>query len=388
MSKNKKKRTICVIASSRATYGYKRNILLNLQKDKSINLKVIVTGMHLSKKHGYSINDLKKDKIKIYKKLKIDFSKDKDENFVSSLGFEIAQLSKVFNKIKPDILLVTGDRAEMFAATVSAVYMGIPVAHIQAGDLSGHIDGSARHAITKLSHIHFASCFDSANRVKKLGEQTFRIFNTGAPQLDDFKNYSKEIKAMTLKSIHPNLKKDFFIIMQHPVLYDKINSGSQIEETLKASIKFKNQKIVIYPNIDSGNDKIIQIINKYCKKDRGFILFKNLDRKKFIFLLSKAKILLGNSSCGILESSWFKLPTINIGDRQRGRLQSKNIFNCDYSAKNIEKKINLIFKNKNYINKIKSSKNLYGDGKSSLKIIKILKKIKINKKLLDKINTF
>ena len=184
------KRTICIIASSRATYGYKRNIIRILQKDKSINLKVIVTGMHLSKNHGYSVKDLYADKVKIFKKININIKKDSKVNHIKSLSLEILKLSDLYHKIKPSIVLVTGDRAEMFAAAFAAVYMGIPVAHIQAGDLSGHIDGSARHAITKISHLHFASCKDSAQRVKKLGEQKFRIFNTGAPQIDDF--YSKE----------------------------------------------------------------------------------------------------------------------------------------------------------------------------------------------------
>ena len=383
-----KKRTICVIASSRATYGYKKNILKLLQNDKDIDLKVIVTGMHLSKKHGYSVKELLIDKIKIFKKIHTNIKSDSKTNHVKSLSTEIFELSGVLEKIKPDLLLVTGDRAEMFAAAFTAAYMGIPIAHIQAGDLSGHIDGSVRHAITKISHIHFASCKDSALRVKKLGEQSFRIFNTGAPQIDDFYNKkTKDIKYFE-KKYKITFNKKIFLILYHPVLFEIVDAEKQIIQILDAVSEFNEyKKIIIYPNIDVGNSKIIKTFKKFNKK-KDFQIFKNLNRDDFIFLLKKASILIGNSSCGILEASSFKLPVINIGNRQRGRLQSSNIINAKNSSKEIILAINKALYNKNFLQKLKKCTNPYGNGKSSLKIVKILKKININKKLLDKINTY
>ena len=383
-----KKRTICVIASSRATYGYKKNILKLLQNDKDIDLKVIVTGMHLSKKHGYSVKELLIDKIKIFKKIHTNIKSDSKTNHVKSLSTEIFELSAVLEKIKPDLLLVTGDRAEMFAAAFTAAYMGIPVAHIQAGDLSGHIDGSVRHAITKISHIHFASCKDSALRVKKLGEQSFRIFNTGAPQIDDFYNKkTKDIKYFE-KKYKITFNKKIFLILYHPVLFEIVDAEKQIIQILDAVSEFNEyKKIIIYPNIDVGNSKIIKTFKKFNKK-KDFQIFKNLNRDDFIFLLKKASILIGNSSCGILEASSFKLPVINIGNRQRGRLQSSNIINAKNSSKEIVLAINKALYDKSFLQKLKKCTNPYGNGKSSLKIVKILKKININKKLLDKINTY
>ena len=383
-----KKRTICVIASSRATYGYKKNILKLLQNDKDIDLKVIVTGMHLSKKHGYSVKELLIDKIKIFKKIHTNIKSDSKTNHVKSLSTEIFKLSAVLEKIKPDLLLVTGDRAEMFAAAFTAAYMGIPIAHIQAGDLSGHIDGSVRHAITKISHIHFASCKDSALRVKKLGEQSFRIFNTGAPQIDDF--YNKKTKDLKYfeKKYKITFNKKIFLILYHPVLFEIVDAEKQIIQILDAVSEFNEyKKIIIYPNIDVGNSKIIKTFKKFNKK-KDFQIFKNLNRDDFIFLLKKASILIGNSSCGILEASSFKLPVINIGNRQRGRLQSSNIINTKNSSKEIILAINKALYDKNFLQKLKKCTNPYGNGKSSLKIVKILKKININKKLLDKINTY
>ena len=383
----KKKIKIFVIGSSRATYGYKKNILKILNKDKDFDLKFIVTGMHLSKKHGYSVKDIIADKIPIYKKINTNFESDDEKKHIFSLSKEMFNLSILYNKIKPDVVLVTGDRAEMFVAALTAVYMKIAVAHIQSGDLSGHIDGSIRHAITKISHLHFASCQDSKKRVLKMGEEKWRVYNTGAPQLDDF-NLPSKIGINDLnKKLKTKIEKEFIIVMQHPVLYENIDSGLQIEKTLKALEKLPLQKIVIYPNIDTGNNRIIKIIEKY-KNKKNFKIFKNLKREHFIFLLRNASILVGNSSCGILEAASFKLPVINIGNRQKGRLQSKNIINTRYSSKEIIKAIKIIQKSKKYKKNLSKCKNLYGDGKSSIRIVNILKKMKYNKTLLDKTNSY
>ena len=258
---------ICVIATSRATYGYKRKIIQLIKKDKFLKLQVIVTGMHLMKKYGYSISELKKDKVPISEKIKIFSNMDSNIHFVKGLSKEMSKLSNSFSKLKPDLVLVTGDRAEMFIAAVTAVYMNIPVAHIQAGDLSGHIDGSVRHAITKISHIHFASCKDSAERVKKMGEQNWRVFNVGAPQLDDLIDLRKNTKIN--KKINKLLSQKYFLIIQHPVLIEKDETYKNFKNTLIATESFKNyKKIIIYPNVDSGNKKIIQLIKNYKKKKK------------------------------------------------------------------------------------------------------------------------
>ncbi len=262
------KRKICFIGTSRATYGYKKNILKLLEHEKRIKTFYIVTGMHLSKKHGYSVNEIIKDKISIYKKFNMISNKDNHLSFVKSLSEEIKKFSEILNKIKPDILVVTGDRAEMFIAAVTAVYMGIPVAHIQAGDLSGHIDGSVRHAITKISHIHLASCKDSAQRVLKMGEQKWRIFNVGAPQLDELVELKKITNRNILNKFNIDENENFFLIIFHPVLYDLKSASAQINLILESLEKYNLKKVLIYPNIDTGNSKIIKIIEKFNKKKR------------------------------------------------------------------------------------------------------------------------
>tara|TARA_B100001093_G_scaffold391903_1_gene378381 strand:- start:2844 stop:3995 length:1152 start_codon:yes stop_codon:yes gene_type:complete len=377
------KRKIAVIGSSRATYGYKRRLLKEMVKSKKIELQFIVTGMHLMRKHGNSINEIVKDKIPISKKIPIFNNKDSNKNFVESLGIEIQKLSKCFQKLKPHLVLVTGDRAEMFAATFAAVYMNIPVAHIQSGDVSGHIDGSARHAITKLAHIHLPSCKDSADRVLKMGEEKWRIFNVGAPQLDDLINSKKYSKQELYKKLGLNENNKIMLVIQHPVLVEHENSKEQVLQTLEATKNFNFHKIVIYPNVDSGSQKIISQMDKY-KNTNNFSIFNNLERKLYLSLLKHSSLLIGNSSSGILEASSFKIPVINIGNRQRGRLQADNVINCSYSEDSIKKAINKAISNKSFIAKVLKCKNPYGDGKSSKRILKILETINIDDKLLDK----
>ena len=255
---------ICFIGSSRATYGYKKKILQLLKGEKKIKTFYVVTGMHLSKKHGLSIKEIIKDKIPISYKLNMNITNnDSHLSFVKSLSREMYKLSEIYNKINPDLVIVTGDRAEMLIAAITAAYMNIPVGHIQAGDLSGHIDGSARHSITKISHLHFASCDDSANRVIKLGEQKWRVFNTGAPQLD-------ELRDLTVRKANENIKKlglkkneKFFLILFHPVLYTSNSSSKQMQIILDALKNFQFKKIIIYPNIDTGYNNIIKKIREY-----------------------------------------------------------------------------------------------------------------------------
>ncbi len=381
------KRRIAVIASSRATYGYKRKLLQFMKFSKKIELQLIVTGMHLMKKHGFSIKELRADKLKINYKLPIFSEKDSNQEFVNSLGIEISKLSKCYRKLRPDLVLVTGDRAEMFAATFAAVYMNIPVAHIQSGDVSGHIDGSARHAITKLAHIHLPSCKDSADRVIKMGEERWRVFNVGAPQLDDLINSKKYSKKELYDKLGICKNKKIILVIQHPVLVEYEVSKKQILQTLKATEGFDFHKVVIYPNVDSGSQKIISQMNKY-NKVHNFSIFNNLERKLYLSLLKHSSLLIGNSSSGILEASSFKIPVINIGNRQRGRLQAENIINCGYSENSIKKSIIKALSNKRFITKVKNCKNPYGDGKSSKRILKILETINLDKKLLDKRITY
>jgi GDP/UDP-N,N'-diacetylbacillosamine 2-epimerase (hydrolysing) len=381
------KHKIAVIASSRATYGYKRKLIGLIHRSEKLELQLIVTGMHLLKQYGYSVQEIEADRYPITARVDMMIGGDTPAAWVKSIGVEIQSLAQVFDMIKPDLVLVTGDRAEMFAAAVSAAYMNLPIAHIQAGDVSGHIDGNTRHAITKMGHIHLASCKDSADRVIKLGEEPWRVFDVGAPQLDDIIHGHQVSKSEIEAAVNIDLDKPFALVIQHATLTEADQAYDQMKETMLALKDLKMQAVVIYPNVDSGGMEIIRAIKEF--QELPFIInAQNIERKIFIGLLRNASVLLGNSSCGILEAPSFKLPAINIGNRQRGRMQAVNVINVEYDHKEIIKAVNYALNDSDFKRTLKDCVNPYGDGRSSEKILEVLENLDYGPKLLDKIITY
>ena len=381
------KRKIAVIASSRATYGYKQKIIGLINKSPRSELQLIVTGMHLLKEYGLSVREIEADGYPIAARVEMSIAGDSPSAWAKSLGVEIQSLAQVFSMLKPDIVLITGDRAEMLAASVTAAFMNIPIAHIQSGDLSGHIDGSSRHAITKFSHIHFPSCEDSAQRLLKMGEESFRIFNVGAPQLDAIIHDPKYSRRELGEKLGINFNNPTVLVMQHPVLVEIDKAYRQMKETIEAIAELKLQSIVIYPNVDSGGLEIIRAITEYERMP--FIhTYKNLERKVFISLLKHSSVIIGNSSCGILEAPSFKLPTINIGNRQRGRMQAINVINVTHNRKKILAALKTALHDNAFKQRLKNCVSPYGDGRSSQRIVNILETIKLDERLLDKKITY
>ena len=383
----KMKRKIILYLESRASYSYALPLINLLKKNKkNVVFKTIVTGMHLEKEFGSTIREIQKDKVKTDYKLK--FLKKK--NWSYSIGQQVIKCTEIINKFNPDIVVLFGDRVELVPISISCAYNGTIIAHVQAGDKSGHIDDMTRMMLAKISHIHLPSNEKSKKRLIKLGEQNFRIFKVGAPQLDDI-NYSEliKVKHTFINNKKFELKKEKFIVLiQHPVFVDRKNYKEIFLKTLKACLYFDYKIIIIYPNYDPGYKSIVQAINNVNKKEKKVILLKNLERSKFLKLLINAKCLVGNSSCGVLEAPTLKVGVVNIGDRQDGREKNLNIVDCNHSEREIKQKINFIISNSKFKKKLKYIKNFYGDGNSSPKILKILLSIKINKKLVNKKTTY
>ena len=374
-------RKILLILESRASYGYSKNLLQILDKNNNIKCRTLVTGTHLSKELGSSVKEILKDKIKI--DYKLNFEK---KDLALGIGKIIINFQKILKKFDPDIVVIFGDRVELIGIAIACSYSNKVVAHVQAGDRSGHIDDMTRMALAKLSHIHFPATKLAANRLIKLGEQKKRIYLVGAPQLDDIdykKIKKKEEIYIDKKKI--NLKNRYLVVLQHSVFRDSYNYYNLFKKTLDACVKTKMQVYIIYPNYDPGYKSIIKLIKKYNKKNKKFTIFKNLNRDKYLTLVSHAQALIGNSSSGILEAPSLKVGVVNIGDRQNYREQNNNIFNANYNSKEIYNKIILAIKNKP---KFLNIKNIHGDGKSSERISIILKKIRIDKILLHKNTTY
>ena len=381
------KRKVCILATSRATYGYKKRIIKLIHNSDDLDLQLIVTGMHPLKQYGYSINEIRDDKVPIAAQIDMMIGGDSPSSYAKSLGVEMQSLVQTFDMLRPDIVLVTGDRGEMFIACATAAYMNIPVAHIQSGDVSGHIDGSARHAMTKLAHIHLPACEDSAKRVEKMGEEPWRIFNVGAPQLDAIVQEKKLGKDRVSEIFNINFDDNVLVVLQHPILVENKNAAIQMEETLRAVKELSYPTIIVYPNIDAGNESIINIIEKYGRFD-NIQIERNMERHVFISLLYHSSVLVGNSSCGILEAPSLKLPAINIGNRQRGRMQACNVINCDYESNKIKSCIEKALKDNSFREELKKCVNPYGDGFSSERIVDVIRSVEINEELLDKSITY
>ena len=374
---------VLAVLESRATYGYARPVMKLIQASKSLVLDTLVTGMHLNEKLGNSLQMIEADGFPISAKVKLEPDTGELSAWPIAMGHAIAGFGKIFDQLKPDLVLLFGDRVETFSVCIAATYAGIPTAHVQAGDKSGHIDDMARMAMAKLVNIHFASCKDSEDRLLRLGEQNFRIYNVGAPQLDEICEFSRKETILEFSGLKFDLNQNFILVIQHPVMVDREKAAEQVTITLDALSKFAMKKVIIAPNSDVGYLDILDSHSKYSSSN-SFIFVKNLERDKFLSLLSAAKVLVGNSSVGILEAPSFKLPVVNVGDRQRGRPQSENILNCEVDINAIFASCSKAINDQSFLKRCSQVRNLYGDGKSSKRIVEVLENLVIDRSILDK----
>ena len=369
-------REVVYVTGTRADYGLMHETLKTLNEDANIHLDIVATGMHLMDEFGYSVDEIKKDNFNLHI-INQTFKKDDEASMSDFIGKLTADLTNLMSELKPDVVLLLGDRGEMLAGAIVASYLQIPIAHIHGGDVSSTVDDSTRHAITKLSNIHFAATEKSASRIRQMGENPDNIFVVGAPGLDSIIKCKDNIDENYLKDKY-DITKDFAIVLQHPVSLEIDDSSFQIQQTLDALISTDYQIILIYPNADAGGRSMIEKINEY-----DVDAYKNIPHDDFIGLLSLASVLVGNSSSGIIESSLFKLPVINLGTRQQGREKAENVIDVDYNRDEILSALKFI-ESEDYKKQLESCINPYGDGKACERICKILKEIELNDNLLNK----
>ena len=379
---------ILIITGSRGEYGYIRPIIKYIDTLKDINYKTVITNMHLCPKFGNSIDEFYKDNITTDYKIYNTLDSYNNITMVKSLGIFLMQIPEIIIESKCDIVLISGDRGEQLMTAIAASHLNIPVAHIQAGEKSGNIDGQVRHSITKISHLHFCSNEDAYNRVINLGEERFRIFNTGAPLIDELIDPNFYINNIEEELNIPK-NKDIILVVNHSISEESNKADSQMKVIFDILQEYPNfSKIIIMPNSDSGSLKIRKIIHDNSSKEKGYYVFFNLTRKLYISIMKKAKLMIGNSSSGIMEAPTFKLPVVNIGRRQIGRFRAKNVVDVkEYNFEAIKKAVELGLSDK-FKNSLKDVTNPYGDSKASKKIVNILKNIIIDKNLLNKNITY
>jgi len=394
-SKITKKKKILFFSGNRAEYSLILPVVKELEQYRDINCSMILSGNHLEKKFGETINEVLADNIKNIIKLDISNNYKQPANMAISISIVIKKLTGVIQKIKPDILVVYGDRFETLGATVAGHENNIIVAHIEGGDIThgGTHDDNIRHAITKLSHLHFTTNIFSYRRVVALGEQRWRVKLAGFTAIDLIKRKDFTCNNKIISKYNLAKDKPLLLLTMHPLSFSLRDTKKEIDATLNGIQKlfkvFKVDCIITYPNNDAGSQYIIKKIKNFKSNNKNIFLTKSLGRKDYwgVMNLIKSKfkvICIGNSSSGIKESAAFSCPTINVGNRQKGRVAPKNIIHCPADSKIIFNKITKILKNDDFYKKCKKINNPYGKGNAGKKIASYLANLKIDQSIIIK----
>ncbi len=373
------KKKILAITGIRSEYDILYPVLKALHKHKNFDLKVVVTGSHLSDWHGYTLEKIQNDGFEIAEKIDYLLMTNRVTQRPKGVGFLITALSQTVEREKPDFLIFVGDREESIATCVVGNYMDTLVAHIGGGDpVYGNADDPIRMACSKLAHIHFTTSQEYANNLQKIGEEDFRICFSGNPALNNILKTEKLSLSYMSDFLDFDIEnKPFMLFLKHPLSSQVEDAYMQMKISLEAIEEFSiknNIKVVgIYPNTDPGSYDILKAIDEIKSKNIKF--FKTLPRDVFVNLARNAKVLVGNSSMGILEAPMYKLPVVNIGDRQKGRLNAGNVEFVNYDKKQIILALNKACFNDDYKLHVKNLKNPYGDGYAHKKIVDFLDKI-------------
>ncbi len=378
----KKKIKICFVIVNRANYGRVRILLKKLNKNPKFKLQLILCSSTVLYKYGNINEVIRKDGLKPNFKIHSNFEGENLISMTKSAGHLISDLTTCFENLNSDMIVTIGDRFETIATATSAAYLNKYLVHIQGGELSGSIDESIRHAVTKFAHLHLAATNKSRKNIIQMGENPKNVFNVGCPSIDEISkiNFNKKVNLLD-KSYGGgtgnlvDLRKKYLICLVHPNTKNYKDNEKLINNVVNSLIKLKMQCIFLWPNIDAGSNfisKKLRSLQQKLKKDLKINFYKNFKNDDYYRLLKNSSCLVGNSSSGIRESSYLGVPVVNIGDRQQYRERGKNVLDVN----NDEKAILRAIKIQSY--KKFQSQKIYGDGNSSKKIIKILEKVKID----------
>ena len=369
------KRTICVVSSSRADYNHLHLLMTEINKSPKLDLKIIVTGMHMIKECGLTYREILKDGFKIDKRIQTFQTKYKEKDILSAMSNILKFVYSAFNKLKPDIVVILGDRYDIFPICIACHVMQIPIAHFHGGEVtSGAIDDAIRHSISKMSDIHFTAHKNFKKRLIQLGENSKYVYNIGSLGIDAIKKIKYKSKKHIYNKYNLDSSSKYFLICLHPETLSNDNE-SAITNLLKYIDKHENYNYIFtYPNSDTNSDIILKYIKKHATKNKNSQLIRSAGRHDFLHLLKYSAGILGNSSSGIIEAPTLNIPTLNIGMRQNGRPFGKSIHNATSSLKSIEQAMKKLISSHDEKKDIKS---IY-QGKNAIKnVIKILSTINL-----------
>ncbi len=384
------KRLVLAVTGIRSEYDIMSSVFKAITHHSHLTLQLVVTGAHLSALYGNTVQEISKDGFIIADQIESLINGDQASSRVRGLAIQLQGIIQTITRINPDFLLVLGDREESMSTALAGAYMNVPIAHIGGGDrVIGNVDDQVRHAVSKLSHLHFVTNQESQERLVKMGEQPFRIFNFGNPGLDRLltEPYLTANELSRRLGFVIEEKEPFILLIQHVISTEIKHAYAQMKITLDAVKKLGLKTVLIYPNSDAGSQQIIRAIGEY--KDLPFLFTaKNLPRLEFVNLMRRAGCLLGNSSAGILEAPLLKLPVINVGNRQKGRLHAENVQFVSHDISEISLAINRALYDQEYREKVLRCSNPYGNGDASIKIADVLAEIPIDANLLIKDVTY
>lgn len=388
-------RKIAIFTGNRAEYGLQFPILRAVKNHPNLEQKLLVSGAHLDKNFGKTLNEIRSDGFEIDAEIKIEMDAKTLFATAQAIGSGILEISKVLAELKPDIMVVYADRFEGLAAVIASSQMNIPTAHIEGGDITegGALDDSVRHAMTKLSHIHFTTNQEASNRILGLGEEEWRVHTVGFPAIDLISENNFATKDEVVTELNLDLSKPIVLFTQHSVTTEFDQSVDQINPCLEGLSELSNediQIIITYPNNDAGGKQIIQRINDFSESCNNNIqVHRSLGRYLYHGILSLSEqgiriACVGNSSSGLKETPAFSCPTVNIGSRQDGRLRGSNVIDCDYSSSDLKKAIKKCLFDGSFKDLCRQGDNPYWMGDAGPKIAKVLAEVDLNQDLIRK----
>lgn len=368
-------RKICIVTGNRSDYSRLKSVIRAVGDYPDLELTLIASASHLLDDFGKTIDNIKKDGFKIDYMVRSIIEGEDLVSMTKSVGLGVLEFPSIFEQDMPDIVLIVGDRFDVYSVAISAALMNIPLAHIQGGEVTGTIDESIRHSITKLAHIHFPSTQESAERIIKMGEIPDRVFNVGCPSFDELDNLDIPSREEMCKKYNLNPDEPFIILAHHPVTTEFNKTMEHESELLEAIYSLNIQTIMLYPNVDAGSKDIVKVIRKFELKTPGQKIqkYKHIDFEDYMQLLKYCDCIVGNSSSGIRESCYFGTPAVNIGTRQSGRERGCNVIDVDYNCYDIKNAVIKAIEHGKF-----EDENIYGDGKAGEKIAEILATVNID----------
>ena len=369
-------RKVCVITGSRAEYGLLRPLMEKVRDDQELVLQVIVTGSHLSAEFGSTLSEIVKDNFEITASVGILNGDDSSLGIARAMGKGLGEIANSLVDLDPDLVVVLGDRYEIFSAVAAALVLGIPVAHLHGGEVTvGAFDDALRHSITKMSHLHFVAALEYKDRVIQLGENPENVFLVGGLGVDVIKKTKLLEKRMLEQMLAINFEEKSLLITFHPVTLDEISSEFQLRELLSVLSELDNTTLIFtMPNADTGGRALIRILEEYCDKNSNAYLFSSLGQLMYLSCVALVDGVLGNSSSGISEVPSFKKPTINIGDRQKGRLLALSIINCEPNRESIRSALVEMYSSE-FQFKLAEAVNPYGEGGATERILSVIREV-------------